>query len=454
MERAPTVSEIIDQRPLSRFQAWTMALCALVIVLDGFDTQSIGFLAPSMADSLHIPLKTFGPIFGAALFGLMISSMLIGPMADRWGRKWPIVICTLLFGTFAMLTARATSFSELRTLRFVTGLGLGGALSNVVALMAEYAPKRLVAVVVSILFCGMPAGAILGGLVSSVMLPRWGWQSVFYAGGVLPFVLALLLIAILPESVRYLEISGRSERKIARILARISPDLADAPFSRAAQQDQRRSIPVIHLFTEGRAAATILLWIPYFMNLLILYFVVSWLPALLRQTGMPVSAGITAIILFSVGGVAGSGTEGVLINRWGAFAVLLAEFACSALLIGSLAYSRSFPLTMAITLVLGFAVQAAQAGLNVIGATVYPTSIRSTGIGWALGVGRIGSIVGPLLVGMMLKFDWGPREIFLAGAVPALCAAAATLTGLWLRGSSAANQHSARMIEEEASASH
>ena len=448
MGRAPTVSEIIDQRPLSRFQMWMMSLCALVVVLDGFDTQSIGFLAPSMAETLRIPVKNFGPIFGAALFGLMISSMLIGPMADRWGRKWPIVICTLLFGTFAMITARASSFSELWGFRFVTGLGLGGALSNVVALMSEYAPKRLVAVLVSILFCGMPAGALLGALVSWIILPRWGWQSVFYAGGILPLVLAFMLMAILPESVRYLEISGADPRRITRILARISPDLAKATFTRASQQDQRRKVPFIHLFTEGRAAATILLWIPYFMNLLILYFIVSWQPALLRQSGMPAKAGIAAIFLFSAGGVMGSASEGVLINRWGVFAVLLVEFACGALLIGSLAYSTSFPLTMMITLVLGFMVQAAQAGLNVIGATIYPTPIRSTGIGWALGIGRIGSIVGPVLVGIMLKLDWGPREIFMTAAIPALCAAAATLMSLWLRRNSPAEPQQADVIQE------
>ena len=310
MERAPTVSEIIDQRPMGRYQIWTMALCGMVIVLDGFDTQSIGFLAPSMADTLHVPVKTFGPIFAAALVGLMISSMLSGPIADRWGRKWPIVACTLIFGTFAMLTARCTSFDQLLAFRFLTGLGLGGALSNSVALMSEYAPKRLLAVIVSMMFCGMPTGAVLGTQVSAVMLPRWGWQSVFYAGGVLPLTLALLLIAILPESVRYLEVSGANQRKISKILARISPELAEAPISRSEHQDQRRNAPVVNLFTEGRAAGTILLWIPYFMNLLMLYFVVFWLPALLRQTGKPVSAGVTAIMLFSVGGIAGSFIEG------------------------------------------------------------------------------------------------------------------------------------------------
>ena len=450
MERAPTVSEIIDRRPMGRYQIWTMALCGMVIVLDGFDTQSIGFLAPSMADTLRVPVKTFGPIFAAALVGLMISSMLSGPIADSWGRKWPIVACTLIFGTFAMLTARCTSFDQLLAFRFLTGLGLGGALSNSVALMSEYAPKRLLAVIVSIMFCGMPTGAVLGTQVSAVMLPRWGWQSVFYAGGVLPLTLALLLIAILPESVRYLEVSGANRQKISKILARISPELAAAPVSPSEHQDQRRNAPVINLFTQGRAAGTILLWIPFFMNLLMLYFVVFWLPALLRQTGKPVTAGMTAIMLFSVGGIAGSFVEGNLMNRWGAFPVLLTEFLCTTLLIASLAYSTSFPLMMTITFVLGFVVQGAQGGLSAVAATFYPISIRSTGIGWCLGVGRIGSIVGPILGGVMLKLDWSPREILLAGSIPALCAAAATFTSLRLRTNLPAEQQNGGMVEESA----
>ena len=450
MERAPTVSEIIDQRPMGRYQIWTMALCGMVIVLDGFDTQSIGFLAPSMAESLHIPIKNFGPIFAAALVGLMISSMLSGPIADRWGRKWPIVTSALIFGVFAMLTSRCATFDQLRACRFLTGLGLGGALSNSVALMSEYAPKRLLAVIVSIMFCGMPTGTVLATRVSAVMLPRWGWQSVFYAGGVLPLTLALLLIVILPESVRYLEVSGANQRKISKILARISPELAEAPISRSEHQDQRRKAPVINLFTEGRAAGTILLWIPFFMNLLMLYFVVFWLPALLRQTGKPVSAGATAIMLFSVGGIAGSFIEGNLMNRWGAFTVLLTEFLCTTLLIAALAFSNSFPLMMAITFVLGFVVQGAQGGLSAVAATFYPISIRSTGIGWCLGIGRIGSIVGPILGGVMLKLDWSPREILLAGSIPALCAAAATLLSLLLRSNLPADQHEAGIVEQSA----
>jgi len=181
-----------------------------------------------------------------------------------------------------------------------------------------------------------------------------------------------------------------------------------------------------------------------------LYFVVFWLPALLRQTGKPVSAGATAIMLFSVGGIAGSFIEGNLMNRWGAFTVLLTEFLCTTLLIAALAFSNSFPLMMAITFVLGFVVQGAQGGLSAVAATFYPISIRSTGIGWCLGIGRIGSIVGPILGGVMLKLDWSPREILLAGSIPALCAAAATLLSLLLRSNLPADQHQAGIAEQSA----
>jgi AAHS family 4-hydroxybenzoate transporter-like MFS transporter len=310
---------------------------------------------------------------------------------------------------------------------------------NVVSLTSEYAPKRLIPVFVSMLFCGMPAGALLGSTVGAVMLPRFGWQSVLYVGGVLPLVIALVLIKFLPESVRFLSVRGANPEKIRAILVGISPDLAEVPIRAASEENvPRKGMPVKHLFTEGRALGTLLLWIPYFMNLLIIYFIVSWLPALLQQSELPVSAGINAIVLFSLGGIAGSLLEGRLMTWLGAIFLLAVEFGISTLLIGSLAFTVSLSLIMTITFILGLTVQGAQAGLNALVAAFYPTAIRSTGVGWALGVGRIGSIVGPVLAGSLLSIGWHPRQIFLAGAIPALCAAISiTATGR-LRGSTRA----------------
>lgn len=427
--RPVTISEVVDARPLSRLQVWIFVLCGVVAILDGFDTQSMGFLAPPIADSLHIEVSSFGPVFAAALIGLMTGSLMMGPIADRWGRKWPLVASTLMFAGFAALTGRAASFDQLLVLRFLTGLGLGGAMPNTVAIASEYAPRRLESIVVAALFTGMPLGALIAGGVASVLIPLWGWPSVFYAGGLIPFIIALFVIGKLPESAQFLVISGAKSDRIWQIVARIAPDLTEsAPCTFIAQERMRKGVAVKYLFTEGRATRTILLWIPYFMNLLILYFIMSWLPAILRESAMPFSAGVLAIALFSLGGALGSICQGLLMDRYGAFQILLAEFIISTLFIASIAYFPiSYAFVMPVAFLLGWCVQSAQSGLNVLAAEFYPTSIHSTGIGWALGVGRVGSIVGPVLGGIMLTLQWNVHEIFLAGTLPALLSVGALL---------------------------
>lgn len=433
--RETTISEVVDNQPLSWFQIGTIFMCGFVAVLDGFDTQSIGFLAPAIAESLNVPLQSFAPVFVAGLLGLMCGAGVLGPVADRWGRKWTIVLATLAFGLFSFLTAFTTSFNELLLFRFLTGIGLGGAMPNVVALTAEYSPKRLQTIFVSMLFTGMPLGAVLGGLVASALLPVWGWQSVFYVGGLLPLMMVIILIVKLPESARYLIVHGATSDRIAGIMARVAPGFANIRQVRFVPGvAPLKGFSVKHLFTDGRAAGTLLLWLPYFMNLLIIYFVISWLPAVLRQAGMPISAGVTAISLFSLGGIVGSLVQGISMRQVGSSRLLAVEFGLSVLLIGSLGVlPSSFGLLMSVALVLGIVVQGAQAGLNALVADFYPTAIRSTGVGWALGVGRIGSIVGPVLGGVMLSLHWNLQEIFLAGTVPALCAALAILVGSKLR---------------------
>ena len=391
------IDRAIDDAPLNRLQRRTILLCGIVIILDGFDTQCMGFLVPVIAENLNIPLPAFGPVLAAALFGLMIAAMASGPIADRYGRRWVIIVSVFVFAVFALLTARATTANELLLYRFLTGLGLGGAMPNAVALTSEYTPKRLQPVVVGAIFVGMPAGALIASQAASLLIPLWGWRSVFVLGGALPLAIAVALIGLLPESIEW---------KTAR------PRTAD--------------LPVKHLFTDGRALGTLLLWVPFFMNLLILYFIVSWLPALLRQSALPVSDGVRAIAMFSVGGIIGILLEGRVMMAVGARALLVAEFVVCALLIAMLANVGTSLLPMLIaTMVLGISVQGAQAGLNALAAMFYPTSVRATGIGWALGIGRIGSIVGPSLGGILLSMQWTPKQILIAGIAPAACAALA-----------------------------
>lgn len=433
-----TVDRVLDERPLSRFQIVTIGLCVLVLLLDGFDTQSMGFLVPPISEELGIPLTAFGPVLSAALVGLMIGAMVAGPIADRFGRRLGVIGSVFVFGAFSLWTTQADSLNEFVILRFLTGLGLGGAMPNVVALVSEYSPRRLQPVLVPLIFVGMGGGAVVASLVASVMIPVWGWRSVFYVGGTLPIVLGLALLKTLPESVRFLSASGVDANRRGEalgILKRIAPDVAEHEVALSAESTRATPPPVAALFTEGRGAGTLLLWIPFFMNLLILYFVLSWLPALLRQAGMPVSAGINAVLVFSIGGIVGTIVQGRLMKVATVHGALLLEFVVSLGLV-CVAYVsfESFPVMMLVTFFLGVAVQGAQAGLNAAAAMYYPTVIRSTGIGWALGVGRVGSIAGPMLGGLMLSMSWTPQQIFLAGSIPACSAALAVFASHQLQG--------------------
>lgn len=389
-----------ENRPIDAFQRRVIALCGAVLLLDAFDTQSMGFLAPPMAEALGIPVTSFGPVFSSGLLGLMIGSMIIGPLADRKGRKPAIILSTLAFGAFSVSTVAANRLDELIVIRFLTGLGLGGAIPNAVALASEYAPPRIRAVLVTSIFVGMGGGALLATGVASFAIPLWGWQSMFYIGGIAPILLAIVLVIQLPESAQFL----------------------------ATQRRRSGAAPVRELFTAGRATGTILLWVPCFLNLIILYCILSWLPALLRQSGMSVSAGITAISLFSVGGIVASLSQGRLMNRWGAYRIILIEFVLTVVLVGAAVLAfRSYMAIMVTTFLLGLCVQGAQAGLNAVAALFYPTSTRTTGVGWSLGVGRIGGIMGPAVAGVLLQIGWTAENIFVAGAVPAACAALSVL---------------------------
>jgi AAHS family 4-hydroxybenzoate transporter-like MFS transporter len=433
--REALVGEIIDSRPMSRLQYMTVLLCILIAVLDGFDTQTIGFLAPSIAARLHIPLSQFGPVFSAGLIGLMVGAVACGTLADRYGRKKVLIASTLSFGACAALTTMATTLPEFVVIRFLTGIGLGGAMPNVVAIASEFSPRRSARISVTLLFSGMPAGAVLGGLASAALLPHYGWQALFYLGGLLPVVIALAVARWMPESVRYLIARGGSQQRVREIIRRIAPDLdtGDITFSDHARRSAR--VSPRHLFSDGRAPATLFLWLPYFLNLMVLYFSISWLPAVLVLNGKDVSIGIEAITAFSVGGILSSLVQGKLMNRFNVTPVLFSEFLLYMAFVAVLALLPLDRTSVLIcTLGAGFAVQGAQAGLNALAAEIYPVWMRATGVGWALGVGRVGSILGPVAGTMMLAEHWNSRQIFLTGLIPgAIAAAALLLAGMFKR---------------------
>lgn len=419
------VREVIDDRPLSRMQILVITLCMCTAVLDGFDTQVIGMLAPAMSRELGVPLTHFGPIFSAGLVGMLVGAVTLGPLADRYGRKRMIVGASIVFGLLSFATAFAQTFDQVLICRLITGIGLGGSLPNAVSLGSEYAPKRYSRTVVTSLMCGVPLGAVVGGMISTIVIPIHGWQGVFMVGGALPLVTALLSAIYMKESPRFLALRDDRRGHLEQIIRRIAPDLDPARVQGQSAELIRR-IPLGELFKNGRGLQTALLWIPNCLNLVVLYFIVSWLPALLAGAHQSVDMGIRAISVFSLGGVVGCAMQGPVMNWFGKRRTLLCELAIYMLVAVVVAnFAGNAELVIALSFVIGVVVQGTQAGLIALAAESYPIYMRATGVGCAVAIGRIGSISGPLIGGLLLQMHWPISAVFMAGIVPALVAAAA-----------------------------
>jgi AAHS family 4-hydroxybenzoate transporter-like MFS transporter len=420
---AVSVTRLIDEAPLTSFQIGTIVCCALVSMFDGIDTQSIGVAAPFIADTLGIKIAAFGPIFSSTLVGATIGAASFGPLADRLGRKTLLLIAIALIGVFTVLTALANSVGTLMLCRMLAGLGLGGATPCYIALTSEYAPARLRATLVTLMWSAFPLGGMLGGLLNSYLLIAIGWRAIFFIGGIAPLLFGLFLLWYLPESIKFLLLRRNDSAAVAGIVARLRvPVMTGQRF--VVDEKPLPGAPIKHLFTEGRALGTLLLWVPFFMGFGILTVATLWTPALLRLNGIAPAATAFVIAFNGLGGFIGQSTAGRLMERFGVSVVLFPAFVLGTAATVGLGYGASSVMLAAtfiglVGLFLGLGTGAAIA----LAAMIYPTPIRSTGVGWGMAMGRFGQIVGPLIAGGLLGAGWAADRIMMVIAGGGLIAA-------------------------------
>lgn len=419
------VSDVIDRSRIGGFQVLLFVLCAMSLIMDGFDVQAMGYVAPEIIGEFGIPGGQIATIISAGLFGILVGSLFFTMLADKIGRRPVLILGTFYFGILTLLTGIfAQTAGQLMFLRFVGGIGMGSIIPNATALIGEYSPARIRVTLIMTITVGFTAGGALGGFVSAWLMPLFGWRSVFYFGGSIPLLIGILMVFWLPESLQFLAARGQFG-KVGRWLKRVDPTAAIGPDTQYFIPEENKSgVPVLHLLTEGRAPVTLLYWGVNFTNLLNLYFLAGMLPTILNQTvNMSSSASAMVTGAMQLGGTIGTFGLAWLIAKKGFTPMLTLTFATAALaiaLIGSQTVMTAVPLLTIVVFVAGWCVIGGQPGLNALAATYYPTYMRSTGIGWGLGIGRIGAIVGPLVGGRLLALEWGAEQMFLAFAVPAL----------------------------------
>ena len=422
------LDELIDSSPVSRVQWRVVIICFALAMIDGFDAQSIGYVAPIITETFSIPADLMGQLYSAALVGLMLGALVGSPLADKVGRKPVILGSVAIMGVFALLTATASSTTELFLYRFLTGLGLGGVMPNINILTAEFSPARKRATLMTSMFVGFPIGVIIGGIASAGLLKVFGWESVFVLGGILPLVMLPVVLRWLPESPRFLALKQIKPDSLAKIVNQIAPG-TNASGSNVFETVKPKKVGSIKaLFVDGRTPTTLLLWLVCFSNLLSMYAIIGWLPSVLKASGFPLDKAILATVLFSFGGVVGGLAIGALMDKFGTIKTMFLGFFLASIAVATIGQvTASLPVLLLTLFLAGSTALGSQFGLNAMTSNSYDTGSRATGLGWSLAVGRLGAIIGPVLVGIAVALEVPLSILFPLGGLPLLIASFAVL---------------------------
>lgn len=417
------VPGFIDAQRLGARQYLTILLCGLVMFLDGFDTQSISYMAPMIAKDWHLSRDMLGPIFSSALVGLMVGYLLLAPLSDRFGHRRMMIVSTVAFGILTAINALTTNVTELMALRFLTGLGLGAAIPSAVALTSEYTPKRLRATCVLVIYCGFSLGFVVAGAAAAWLLPLYGWRSLFWVGAAAPLLLAIPLATSLPDSLDFLIRRRVPAERIWAALRNVNTNVPGGSLTFLTDAvDEKTSIA--SLFRPGRTLGTVLLWAVFFLNLAEFYALQSWLPSILTSLHYSLNTVALATTLTTVGGIVIAVIIGPAMDRLGAYRSLATLYFLGVVFVAMMGLAIKSPewVLMTATFFAGVCISGGQKSAIALSAIFYPAANRSTGVGWALGIGRLGGIGGPLLLGALLGLKFEADTIFYAAAVPMLIA--------------------------------
>ncbi|ENU58548.1 MFS transporter [Acinetobacter sp. RIT698] len=414
------LNDFIDQQKIGRYQKFILLTCLLLMVMDGYDIQAIAYAAPLIMEHWKIDKTMLGVVFSASLFGLFIGSLFLSSLADRFGRRPILLISTLAFSVLMLLTPSVSSVEQLTIIRFVTGIFLGGIMPNVMAYSSEIVPSKYRILTMMVISCGYTVGAMLGGGISALLTPIGGWHAIFYFGGIIPLIIFFIMLFTLPESLQFM-VSKNNDHKALLWLKKFYPKLNFSselkilnPLILKTKQSP------LELFKENRAFFTYTIWIISILNMISLYFLANWLPMLAKESGLNLNQALLIGSILQLGGAFGSILMGLKIDKVGFYKVLIPVFITGVLSVAVIGYSISNPLLLyVVVFIAGFAIVGGQPAINAFSASYYPISLRTTGVGWSIGIARLGSVIGPLFGGYLSK-HMDITHLFIAAAVPSM----------------------------------
>jgi AAHS family 4-hydroxybenzoate transporter-like MFS transporter len=412
----------LENQRIGGLQIRVAVFCTLVQICDGYDLNAVAWAVPSLIREWHLPPSMFTMAFLWSSVGILVGALSAGPIGDRFGRR-PLLLASLtIFGIASLLSAAAGSLGVLSLLRFFTGLGIGGGFSGAAALTGDYAPHRLRATMIMVTFTGAPLGGFVGGQIVALLLGHYDWPIIFILGGVFPLVLVPVLALWLPESPRFLAARENLSPRHAALLQRL--DIAP---TQSGPVDIARGNPIRMLFGKDYALQTVLLWIIYFCSLLNLFLFAYWMPTVLNLIGFTPAQSVFASSMRDFGAIFAVLYLGLAIDRIGPERTLALHYAVGAVFIAVIALvALPYAMLLVMTFLAGATIIGSQTGANGTCGKLYPARMRTSGLGWALGIGRLGGIAAPVLGGYLLARGLAPTQIFLSACLFALIAAVAT----------------------------